>query len=153
MNPYLAIVLLAAVGYFASSVIKSGIDSWRAPKDLFKGILSGLEEFRRSHSWITKPNDSTYMVWPKGIVHGVDYPGNLMSYIQPDPRTNTFVVTAYLHHDKKWEKLKDESGTLTPSQLLLQLNTGIAMPASMRQAILSKVAGPAPELPAHRPHH
>ncbi|VIO68228.1 hypothetical protein CI1B_20150 [Bradyrhizobium ivorense] len=147
MNPLLAFVLLGAVGYFASSVIKSGLDARRAPKVLLESIVSALDELRATQRWITKPNPSTFLIWPKGTIGGITYPGIFVSYLQPNLASSTIVVTTFAYRNKRWEKL--ESTTLFPADFLRQMSGVLGMPSSLRQDLLSKVAGPVPERPPH----
>jgi hypothetical protein len=94
MNP-LPFILIAAVGYFAASILRTLSQEKAEPRIRFRNIVSALDTLAAARRGAQKQAGGVYLFWPKGHIGGVNYDGAIATYIQPIESTLRFDITTY----------------------------------------------------------
>lgn len=153
MNPVVAAAFaFLAVCYFASSVVRTHIESKADAKQKFQEMLAWLEERAASGKGVTKQSNGMFLVWPRGHIDNLLYDGTFAAYVTPLELTSSFRLQIYgyskekgwiVHHEKKNVYSAGEFDVQLRSSMFLIHNTAHGRSVTVHR----------PHYPPHPPYH
>jgi hypothetical protein len=117
MNPLPFVVLIASVGYFASSIHRTISQEKDEPRLRFRAIISALDSVSANGAQgAQKKAEGLYLFWPRGHIGSVKYDGGIATYIKAIESTLSFEITTYMYvkggdSTPRWQKADQFSCT------------------------------------------